>query len=87
MIPLHWTQAHVCVAAAGSGFLPGARVLSRVSLRPFGHGPRLPSPYRRLRFAGSAHDLGGPAALGRRRDDGGAPHVLLRRAEGRLASS
>jgi hypothetical protein len=66
-----------CAVAAGSGFWPGLRPLSRA--RPFdvfGHEP--PAPYHRLRFTGSAHDVGGAAVLGRR--DGGAPHLFLRRA-------
>jgi hypothetical protein len=40
----------------------------------------MPSPYDRLRFARSAHDLGRAAAIGSGENDGGTPHLLLRRA-------
>src|SRR6185436_5898741 len=69
-----------CTTVAGSGCLPGLRVLSRVSLDTLGHEARLPSPDHGLRFAGAAHDLSGTAALGRRQDDVGAPYMLLQRA-------
>ena len=36
--------------------------------------------YHRLGLAGSPHDLGRAVAIGRRQDDVGAPHILLRRA-------
>ena len=42
------------------------------------HEPRLPSPYHGLRFARSAHNLGGAEAIGCGKDDVGAPHMLLR---------
>ena len=57
-----------------------ARLVAREPFDALSHEPRLPSPYHGLRFARSAHDLSGPAAIGRRKDDVGAPHVLLRRA-------
>ena len=70
-----------CTTVAGSGCLPGLRVLSRVS-------PSTPSAMNRachrqttgFDFAGAAHDLSGTAALDRRQDDVGAPYMLLRRA-------
>ena len=57
-----------------------ARLVARQPLDAFCHEPRLPGPHHRLRFARSAHDLGGAAAVGRGENDVGAPHVLLRRA-------
>ena len=57
-----------------------ARLIARQPFDTLCHEPRLPSPHHGLRFARSAHDLGSAAAVGRREDDAGAPHVLLRRA-------
>ena len=57
-----------------------ARFVAREPCNALRHEPRLPSPHHGLRFARSAHDLSGAAAVGRREDDVGAPHVLLRRA-------
>jgi hypothetical protein len=45
----------------------------------FGHETSLPAPHHRLGLAGSAHDLGRAAAVGRCKDDFGAPDMLLRR--------
>src|SRR4029079_14110764 len=69
-----------CTVAAGSGGLPGLRVLSRVS-------PSTPSAMKRacqrhptgLALPDRAHDLGRAAAVGRCKDDFGAPDMLLRR--------
>ena len=57
-----------------------ARLVAREPFDALRHEPRLPSPHHGLRFARSAHDLSGAAAVRRRENDGGAPHVLLRRA-------
>ena len=57
-----------------------ARLVAREPCNALLHEPRLPSPHHGLRLARSAHDLGGAAAIGRREDDVGPPHVLLRRA-------
>ena len=62
-----------------SGGMREGRVLSRRSpSTPSCHEPFLPAPDTGLRFAGSAHDLGGADAIGRQQDDVGAPNVLLR---------
>src|SRR5437660_9538193 len=66
--------------AAGSGSLPGLRVLSRSN-------PSTPSAMNRacqvhtngFCLARPPHDLGGTAAVVGGEDDLGAPHVLLRR--------
>jgi len=57
-----------------------ARLVAREPCNALRHEPRLPSPHHGLRFARSAHDLGGAAAVGRREHDVGPPYVLLRRA-------
>ena len=57
---------------------------ARRARQPFNalrHEPRLPSPYHRLRFARSAHNLGRAAAVGRGKDDVGAPHVFAARCD------
>ena len=56
-----------------------ARLVARQPVHAFGHKSRLPAPHYRLRLAGSPHDLGGTAAIGRRKDDFGTPNMLLRR--------
>src|SRR5215472_7214905 len=74
--------------AAGSGGLTGLRVLSRSNpSTPSRHEPLLPSPHHRLRFARSAHDLGGAAAVGGGEDDLGAPHMLETIASSRRRSA
>src|SRR6266496_2959569 len=69
-----------CTVSAGSGTLPGLRVLSRSK-------PSTPSAMNRACqvhttgfLAGSAHDLGGTAAVCGGKDDLGPPHMFLRRA-------
>jgi hypothetical protein len=57
-----------------------ARLVAQQPVDPFRHEQGLPSPHDWLRFARSAHDLGGAAAIGGGKDDVGAPHMLLRRA-------
>src|SRR6516225_9614051 len=56
-----------------------ARLVAYKPFHAFGHESRLPTPHHRFRLAGSPHDLGCPAAVGCRKDDLGAPNVLLRR--------
>ena len=57
-----------------------ARLVARQPLNAFRHKAGLPCPNHRFRFAGPAHDFGRAATIGRRQDDIGAPHMLLRRA-------
>jgi hypothetical protein len=57
-----------------------ARLVAREPFDALRHEPRLPSPHHGLRFARSAHDLSGAAAVSRGKDDVGAPDVLLRGA-------
>jgi hypothetical protein len=69
-----------CTVAAGSGGLPGLRVLSRGQAgETLPHEALLPAPHHRLGLAGSPHDLGRAAAISGREDDFGAPNMLLRR--------
>ena len=56
-----------------------ARLVAREPFDAFGHETSLPAPHHRLGLAGSAHDLGRAAAVGRCKDDFGAPDMLLRR--------
>lgn len=80
-IHLHRNRLHqISDIPAGSGGLPGLRVLLRISLfGPFRHEARLPGPHHRLRLARAAHDLGRASAVSSGEDDLGAPYVLLRR--------
>ena len=57
-----------------------ARLVARKSLDALRHEPCLPSPHHRFRLAGSPHDLSRPTAIGGRKDDFGAPDMLLRSA-------
>ena len=56
-----------------------ARLIAREPFDAFGHETSLPAPHHRLGLAGSAHDLERAAAVGRCKDDFGAPDMLLRR--------
>ena len=71
--PAAWCQAQAAACRACAS----CRATTR---RPFRHEPGLPPPHHRLRFARSAHNLGGAAAIGGGEDDVGAPHMFLRRA-------
>jgi hypothetical protein len=55
-----------------------ARLVAQQRVNSFRHEPGLPSPHDWLRFARSAHDLGGAVAIGGGEDDVGAPHMFLR---------
>ena len=57
-----------------------ARLVAQQAINALLHEPLLPSPYHRLGFARPAHDFGGAAAIGRGKDNLGAPHMFLRRA-------
>src|SRR5262249_24924318 len=65
---------------AGRGLAGLARLVAQQAVDAFRHEPRLPGPHHRLRLAGSAHDLGGTAAVCGGQDDLGPPHMLLQRA-------
>ena len=54
-----------------------ARLVARQPFDALRHEPRLPAPYHRLRLAGSPHNLRRAAAVGSRKDDFGAPNMLL----------
>jgi hypothetical protein len=55
-----------------------ARLVAGQAGNAFRHEPLLPAPDHGLGLAGSPHDLGRTAAVGRRQDDLGAPNMLLR---------
>jgi hypothetical protein len=57
-------------------FAGRARLIVRQPFDALCHKPHLPSPYHRLQFARSAHNLGRATTVGRGEDDVGAP--LLR---------
>lgn len=57
-----------------------ARLVTHKPVDTLRHEPRLPAPDNRLSLARAAHDLGGAASIGGRKDDFGAPHMLLRGA-------
>ena len=55
-----------------------AGLVPRQPLNAFSQEPRLPAPDPRLGLAGSPHDLARATAISRRKDDLGAPNMLLR---------
>src|SRR4029453_15154287 len=77
--PSAWSTTRRTVSG-GSGGLPGLGVLLRATPPAPPAMPRLPSPHHRFRLAGSPHDLSRPTAIGGRKDDFGAPDMLLRSA-------
>ena len=56
-----------------------ARLVAGQAAHALRHEPCLPAPYHRFGLAGSPHDLGGAAGIGRRQNDLSAPNMLLRR--------
>jgi hypothetical protein len=62
-------------------FAGRARLIARQPFDVLCHEPRLPSPYHRLRFARSVHNLGRAAAVSRGEDNVGAKRASAARCD------